>query len=90
MKVSVLIYVNGYAQPDNAADLVHCASMKEARAEIAATVHEAQRFGAGYDCDGDGGATALVFRGWIDDATDVYPDWTATVGPRGGVRLSAA
>ena len=33
---------------------------------------------------------ALVWRGTLDDITDVYPDWIATLGPRGGMHLNQA
>jgi hypothetical protein len=33
---------------------------------------------------------ALVWRGTLEDVTDIYPDWIATLGPRGGMNLSPA
>lgn len=30
---------------------------------------------------------ALVWKGWLDDTTDIYPDLRLTMGPRGGVRV---
>jgi hypothetical protein len=33
-------------------------------------------------------ATALVWRGHLDDVTDVYPDYELMLGPRLGVRWS--
>ena len=35
-------------------------------------------------------AEVLVWRGKLDDVTDIYPDWIATLGPRGGMNLNPA
>lgn len=32
----------------------------------------------------------LVWRGTFEDVTDIYPDWVAKLGPRGGMHLSLA
>lgn len=32
----------------------------------------------------------LVWKGTLDDVTDIYPDWVAKLGPRGGMHLSLA
>jgi hypothetical protein len=32
----------------------------------------------------------LVWRGTLEDVTDVYPDWIATLGPKGGMHLNPA
>ena len=32
----------------------------------------------------------LVWRGTLEDVTDVCPDWVATLGPRGGMNLNPA
>lgn len=33
---------------------------------------------------------ALVWRGTLNDVTDTYPDWVATLGPKGGMHLNPA
>lgn len=35
-------------------------------------------------------AEVLVWRGKLDDVTDIYPDWVATLGPKGGMHLNPA
>lgn len=34
-------------------------------------------------------ASALVWRGHLEDVTDAYPDWQLVLGPRMGIRWEA-
>lgn len=71
-----------FASPSGT-DVIRCATISDARAELDDWADEHSRFGADRS-----DAHALVWVGHHVDITDLYPDWELTIGPRGGIRRS--
>lgn len=79
-RYTVQLFVAGYATPDGR-DVLYARSLADV-ADVLLDAHErAERFGAGYEP-----TSALVWRGAHEDVTDLCPDRSAVIGPRGGVR----
>lgn len=64
-------------------DVKHCQSKADIRWHLDNWADEVSRYS-------EQRVEALVWRGTLDDVTDVYPDWVATLGPRGGMQLNPA
>ena len=60
-------------------DIEVCKSLKEVRAALEAWAHEHEQYGSSASY-----ASLHVSCGRFSDLTDVYPDFVATLGPRGG------
>ncbi len=67
-----------FAAPFGDQSLSHCRS----RAECHGILQDWQDTVCRY---GDAPVSALVWKGFYDDTTDVYPDFELTFGPRGGI-----
>lgn len=77
-------FIAGYAQP-NGRDVFHAHSLEQIKRGLQLEHRRAQRYGAAYEP-----SRALIWRGEMDDITDVYPDLEATMGPGGGVTIASA
>ena len=64
-------------------DVRHCTSQADIRWHLDNWADTVSRYA-------DAPVEALVWRGTLDDVTDVYPDWIATLGPKGGMQLNPA
>lgn len=64
-------------------DVKHCQSKADIRWRLDNWADEV-------GCYSDEPVEVLVWRGTLDDVTDVHPDWVATLGPRGGMNMNPA
>jgi hypothetical protein len=64
-------------------DVKHCTSKADIRYHLDNWADTVSRYA-------NTPAEVLVWRGTLDDVTDIYPDWIATLGPRGGMQLNPA
>lgn len=64
-------------------DVRHCQSKGDIRWHLDNWVDEVSRYS-------EQPVEVLVWRGTLDDVTDIYPDWVATLGPKGGLHLNPA
>ena len=68
-----------FANPHDGKDIKHATSMRQLR-------HAMERWADLHDDYADArDATIRVWRGHLEDVTDVYPDFDLKIGPRGGI-----
>lgn len=83
-KYTVQFIVAGYAMPEGT-DVEYYDSLEMIAFGLQCAHDQAESFGAAY-----APSEAVIWKGELDDVTDVYPDRLATIGPRGGVRFDYA
>lgn len=64
-------------------DVRHCASKGDIRWHLDNWADTVSRYS-------EEPVEVLVWRGTLDDVTDIYPDWIATLGPKGGLHINPA
>lgn len=84
MKYTVQFIIAGYAMPEGR-DVEQYKSLADIKSALIWNHDQAQAYGAAY-----APSEAIIWKGVVDDVTDVYPDLIATTGPRGGVSLRGA
>ena len=82
MRYTVQFFIAGYGAPEGG-DVEHADSKKEIGRMLQSEHDRAESYGAAYEP-----SEALIWRGHHDDVTDIYPDASAVIGPRGGVQFS--
>jgi hypothetical protein len=82
MKYTIQLHTESgsFSAPDGK-DVKHARSRAEIRGLLEQWVDTVTRYG-------DAPCSALVWRGHLEDVTDVYPDAEATLGKRGGFHLT--
>jgi len=80
MRYTVQFWIAGYSAPAGA-DVEHHNNLRSIGAALQREHDQAGQYGAGYEP-----SECLVWRGEMDDTTDIYPDMHAQIGPRGGVQ----
>ena len=81
-KYTVQFIIAGHAMPEGR-DVEYFASLAEIKRRLADEHEDASWRGTG----GHAPSEAVIFKGRVRDVTDVYPDYVAITGPRGGVRI---
>lgn len=74
--------IAGCAQPGGR-EVFHADSLKEIKKHTIALHRQAEDWGCAYEP-----TRALIWIGELDDVTDIYPDFSAITGPRGGVQIT--
>ena len=84
MRYTVQFLIAGYSAPEGG-DVEHANSKTEIARMLQLEHDRAESAGAGYEP-----SEALIWHGHHGDVTDIYPDATAVIGPRGGVQFRPA
>lgn len=79
-RYTVQFIIAGYALPAGN-DVFYADSQAAIKRQLQREHDAAENVGAGYEP-----SEALVWKGELEDVTDQYPDYRATIGARGGVR----
>ena len=75
-------YGSSYSAPTGQ-DVEHFSSLRQ----IGETLWRRADFDPAFPCVESAAASALVWKGELEDVTDVYPYRQIDIGPRGGIRI---
>ena len=84
MKYTIQLHTeSGCFAPPQGDDVRHCTSQADIRWHLDNWADTVSRYS-------EESVEVLVWRGTLEDVTDAYPDWIATLGPKGGMHLNPA